>query len=77
MGESYGRVFSLGAFLSTFVVNSLMRIVGLIVRSVVLIIGLIMYLFTIALGGVVFVVWLSAPIVMVACIVLSATFFLI
>ncbi len=77
MGESYGEGFNLGNFASAFIVNSLMRAVGFVSRTVVLIIGFCAYLFVLGFFLGVFLVWLFAPAILMASIILSATFLVI
>ncbi len=77
MGESYGEGFDLGNFASAFIVNSLMRAVGFVSRTVVLIIGFCAYLFVLGFFCGLFLVWLLAPAILMASIILSATFFVI
>ena len=75
LGESYEGGLDLGKYASTFIVNSLMRAVGLVTRSVVLIIGVASYLFVLAVSVLAFLIWFLAPAVLIGSLLLSATFF--
>jgi len=77
LGENYNGGFDLAAFASTFVVNSLMRVVGFITRSVVLIVGFVSYTFVFVFSLFIMVIWMLAPLVLLGSLVLSATFFAI
>jgi hypothetical protein len=77
MGEIYNGGFDLGAFASTFVVNSLMRVVGFATRSVVLIVGFASYLFVLVFSFFILLIWVLAPVVLIGSLILSATFFAI
>lgn len=75
MGEMYGSIINFEAFFSTFVVNMLMRAVGFITRVAVLMVGMVAYVLTAIGAGIMFVVWLTAPLLLIGMIVLSVTFF--
>ena len=77
LGESYIGEFNLGALASTFIVNSLMRIVGFGSRFIVLGIGMISYFLVLILALCVLVIWLLAPLILLGSLILSATFFAI
>jgi hypothetical protein len=63
MGESYGDIFKVSEFMSSFVVNILMRIVGFIFRVLTIFISFVFIILTIASFVVSFVVWIFAPII--------------
>ncbi|MCI5108777.1 MAG: hypothetical protein MRY49_02940 [Candidatus Pacebacteria bacterium] len=65
MGEGYGRGFSPENFFSALIVNTIMRIVGIISRTVVILIGVVATLFTILLGIVAYVLWFILPIAII------------
>jgi len=67
MSEQYPSIIEFGAFLDTFLVNILMRVVGIITRSVLLIAGLLSFILTFVFFIFSFVVWLLAPII-IGCI---------
>lgn len=52
----------------TLVINSIMRIIGLIFRSAVLVFGILVWLVTVMIGAISFLVWLVLPLVLVAMI---------
>lgn len=76
MGESYGTGLDLGLIASTFIINSLMRVVGFITRTIVLIIGFCAYICILSLEFIICLVWIFAPLVLVGCILLSIFFIL-
>lgn len=77
LGESYGVGFNLEALASTVLVNTLMRLVGFCTRIVVLTFGVFAYLFVLVLSLSIFIIWITAPLVILGSAVLSATFFAI
>jgi hypothetical protein len=77
LGESYGDGFDLKVFASTLVVNTLMRLVGLVTRSVVLIVGFVSFIFVLVFSFFILLIWFLAPVVLIGSLVLSATFFAI
>jgi hypothetical protein len=62
LGDSYPRKFDLQKILSTFIVNTTMRIVGILLRSILLIIGLSCCTIYIILLPLTLVLWLILPI---------------
>ncbi len=77
LGESYDGTFNLGAIASTLVVNTLMRFVGFLTRSIIIFIGFVSYLVVTLIGITVFFIWILVPIVLLGCLVLAVTFFII
>ncbi len=77
MGESYGEGFDLGRFAETFIVNSLMRAVGFVTRVIVLAIGFLLYVCVFVLCLALFLIWIFAPILLMASLILTVTFFVI
>lgn len=71
MGESYPKGLDIPGVISTFVVNALMRIVGIMVRLIVLGIGLAFAVVIFAAGIVVGILWALMPIVFVAIVILA------
>lgn len=65
MNEQYMRGFNLEAVLSSFIVNSLMRIVGVIIRAITLLIALFGLLTAILLFFVFLFLWLILPFIVV------------
>lgn len=64
LGERYGRGFDPSAFLSTFVINTLLRIVGFIIRLAVLLLALAVFAVLIFAGILFYILWLAMPIVL-------------
>lgn len=77
MGEKYSGGFNFENFASALIVNLIMRAVGFVTRVIILSLGFLSYIFSVLLGFVTFMVWVFAPVVLIACIVLSITFFMI
>lgn len=65
INESYARGSSLEGYMESFIVNSLMRGVGIVVRSIVILIGLAVFLVTLAGGILALALWLALPVVLV------------
>lgn len=76
LGENYSGGFDLGAFASTLVVNSLMRAVGFCTKILVMLVGLISYASALVFSFFIFIIWISAPAILLGSAVLSATFFI-
>lgn len=73
LGESYKGGFDLERFFSTFVVNTLMRIVGVIVRTIFILMGLLSVLVG-AMTGLLFIfAWLLLPLIVFVCFVYGIT----
>lgn len=71
MGESYPKGLDIAGVISTFVVNVLMRMVGIMVRLIVLCIGLFFAIIIFTVGVVVALSWALMPIVFVALVIIS------
>jgi hypothetical protein len=71
MGESYPKGFDIAGVISTFVVNALMRVVGIMVRLIVLCIGLFFTALILVGGIAIGLLWALAPIVFVALVIIS------
>ncbi len=61
LGEGYRRGFNPQAFLETLVVNTLMRIVGVIFRLVMIAVGLMALVVAILVGILFFIFWFLLP----------------
>ena len=77
LGESYGQGFNLSAFASAFIVNTLMRVIGLATKLLVLGVGLAAYLSVALFFVALFLIWILAPLLLLGSAILSATFFVI
>ena len=74
LGEKYGSIIDLGSFASTFVINTIMRILGFSINVLVMFIGSLVYIFSIFSALALFIVWIFAPAIIVFMIVLSIIF---
>ncbi len=71
--ESYsGQGFSLERVLTALVVNTMMRLVGMIIRLAVMIVGLLCLAALAAAGAAVYVIWLLAPLLVTFLLVTGA-----
>lgn len=64
MQDSYSKELNFENTVGTFIVNSLMRIVGAFVRLIFIIIGLVSIVFTIFFGLIVFCLWIVMPLIL-------------
>jgi len=65
MAEAYPSIIDIGPFIETFIVNTLMRAVGMITRTVLILIGLIALFISSLLYMLAFIVWILAPLILV------------
>ncbi|MFA5736854.1 MAG: hypothetical protein WCX70_00605 [Candidatus Paceibacterota bacterium] len=64
MGEAYPEdKFKLKEVLAVFVVNSLMRLVGMIMRSIIIIIGVVSLILIVFLYPILILLWLGLPLI--------------
>jgi hypothetical protein len=61
MEERYPKGLDIGGMASTFLINSMMRLIGALMRSVILLIGVIALAIVFCLGIACFVVWTVLP----------------
>ncbi len=61
MGESYKKGFDLESWAETFVLNSIMRFVGLLIRTITIFLGLILSSISFLLAILVFLSWILMP----------------
>ena len=73
LGERYKRGLNLESLLSTFLINTLMRVVGAVVRTIFILLGLVSIAVTIVLGVTAFLVWIFFPLVIFVSFVLGLT----
>jgi len=71
MGESYQKGLAIGQNFSTFIVNTLMRIVGMGVRSIVIIFGLAIVVAVSVLGVVLLALWLVLPFALLLAVIIG------
>ncbi len=67
LGEEYkeGMILNFADHLSSFFVNTMMRLIGVIVRSVVILVGLIAMLCGASLGILFVLIWILYPIIII------------
>lgn len=61
MGEKYKKKLDIEELASTFVVNTLMRIVGIIMRTILLFLALICFIITFMVLAIGFLIWIFLP----------------
>ena len=75
MAERYRGGFNLEDMASTFIVNTLMRLVGFVVRLSVLVLGFLSLLVTLVLGIFVFLAWVLFPVLIFFLLSVSVKYF--
>ena len=76
LDEQYARGFDIGAFFETFVVNTLMRIIGFFIRLSVIVLGLIAFIIVFALEIIAFIIWLLFPFIIAGFFISGVNLFL-
>lgn len=76
MSEEYREGFAPQAVFETFIVNTLMRLIGLFSRLVLIGLGISVWLITLALGPIIAIVWLGMPLWWLMLLVRGLTFLL-
>lgn len=66
LNEGYKKTFSMEDFLETFVVNTMMRLIGFILRTFVIVTGIIVFTLVFLLGPLAFVFWALAPLIVIS-----------
>jgi hypothetical protein len=76
MNEGYKKGFDIENIATTFVTNSLMRIVGVVMRSILLFFALVSFFVTSILLVLLFIIWIFMPVflIMLAFFGISALF---
>jgi hypothetical protein len=69
MAESYPSIIDIGPFLEVFIVNTLMRIFGMVARTGLILLGLLALLVSSVLYLLAFVVWALVPALLALMIV--------
>jgi len=64
LGERYSKGFDIGAWAQVFVVNSLMRAVGVLLRLFLIFMGIIFIISTVVIGLLFLVAWILAPLLL-------------
>ncbi len=65
MDVQYGKGLDMENFFGPFIVNTLMRLVGMVLRAVIIIIGFVCVLVTFLLGVLCLVIWPFLPFILV------------
>lgn len=71
MGEKYGSILDFGNFFGSLIVNTLMRLVGLVIKSIIIIFGLAVIFLSVFVFIAIFVFWLAAPLLIIFLFVFS------
>jgi len=71
LGEEYPRRFDPGAFVSTLIVNLLMRVVGIFVRLIFIVFGLMVILLSTIVFVLFLTIWLFLPFILVALFIFA------
>lgn len=74
LDESYGKGLDLERFAGVFIVNSLMRMVGICARTMFIVAGVVSIAVAMLGGVAIFAVWLAAPLFLVLLIGSGLTF---
>jgi len=69
LADNYPKSFSLKIYSLTFLVNTIMRMVGIILRSIVILFGLAIYIIFIIFLPVTLLIWLALPIIILLFII--------
>lgn len=64
LGERYKKGFDLGSWMETFVINTLMRLVGAIMRMFLILVGIALILLTLVVGLFFLLAWIFAPLLL-------------
>ncbi len=71
LGENYKKGFSITDNLSAFVVNTMMRLVGMTLRSIIIIVGLVATFLACVFGVIVLILWIIYPLLFVTAIIIG------
>lgn len=69
LADSYPKNFNLSAYFYTFLVNTIMRIVGIILRSIIILVGLTCCIIYIILLPLSMIFWLALPVIIIFLVV--------
>jgi hypothetical protein len=72
--EEHVHGLDIGNYFSTTIINSVMRLVGIVIRSVFISIGCLAIVLTSVAGILFFVVWLALPLVIIVSFILGFIF---
>jgi len=76
LGEQYRGGFHISEWFQSFILNTLMRIVGLVVRLFVILTGLLCILLAVMLSVLLFIIWTFIPLILVFLFITSIRLFL-
>jgi hypothetical protein len=65
LNSEYPKNFDLKIYLSTFMVNMIVRIIGMLMRALLIVVGLASCLFMLLLYPLVLIIWLALPFLIV------------
>jgi hypothetical protein len=78
LGEEYeGSAIDFAEIASAFLVNTIMRIVGVLLRLVVIVMGLIAFFVVLIGGGIFFVFWIAYPLIVIGTFFLGVSAFFV
>jgi len=71
MGEDYKKGFDVKSFFSTFIINTFMRLVGVLIRFITIVAGLVALAFVNIFGIVAVVVWTIMPLIILTTFIFA------
>lgn len=71
LADSYPKKFNLKIYFFTFLVNIIMRIVGILLRSIIMLVGLAFCIIFIILLPVTLIFWLALPLIIISLIIMG------
>jgi hypothetical protein len=69
LADGYPKKFNFQIYFSTFIINTLMRIVGMVLRTIIIIVGLVICSIYIMILPLTLLFWLALPFIIIALIV--------
>lgn len=76
LGERYRGGFNVSAWFESFVVNMIMRLVGIAIRTIMIVLGVGSFLFVLGASVVLFFVWTLLPLILLFLFVTTIKLFL-
>jgi hypothetical protein len=74
LNEGYKKGLDVGNWAGTFIVNTIMRFVGMLVRLFFIVLAVVCGVVWVGIGGALFIVWLVAPFLMLALLALAGVY---
>lgn len=71
MAENYPKIFELKKYIFTFIANTIVRIVGIIMRTFLILLSLICFLLLFFLYPFCLIIWLFLPLIVIFLIILG------